>query len=154
MRHFTASGLWFLSDDPTKRVAGTLRYSEKGIHLKLLDGFRDGWVPISEPYPLIHGVASKNPYGEFVTLINCFTTRTRLSSAGISSETIYCNRGIIGDTHLSPEHDEFEALDIQISYLSDWFGRTGMVAAFVPGDVFGLDVHYREPEASPFPCRR
>jgi hypothetical protein len=150
MRHFTASGLWFLGDDPTRRVAGTLHYSDRGILLKLLGDFRGGWTPRSEPYSLIHGVVSKNPYGEFVTLNDCFTTRTKLSSAGIGLETIYCNRGIVGDTHLRPDHDGFDALDITISYLSDWFRRTGVESRTVPGERFGLDVSYRQPESVRF----
>ena len=151
MRYFTASGLWFLGDDPKNRVAGTLRFSRHGLYLTLLGGFRAGWSLKSEPYPLIQGVVSKNPYGEFVTLIDCFTKRTKMSSVGIGSETIYCNRGIAGDSHLPRDYDEFEALDVRISYLDDWFGRTGVTSRFVPGEQFGLDVRYRKPEAIVFP---
>ena len=50
-------------------------------------GFRGGWRPQAESYPLIHGVVSDNPYGGFVTLINGFTKQTKLSSAGIGSES-------------------------------------------------------------------
>src|SRR4051794_5866166 len=107
MKYFKASGLWFLGDAPQNRVAGTLTYSEYGLYLRLLGGFRGGWSPGVETYPLIHGVVSKNPYGEFVILSDCFTKRTKLSSAGIGSETIYCNRGIAGDAHLRPDHAEF-----------------------------------------------
>ena len=151
MKYFTASGLWFLGDDPKNRVAGTLRFSQHGLYLTLLGGFRAGWSPKSEPYPLIHGVVSKNPYGEFVTLIDSFTKRTKMSSVGIGSETIYCDRGIAGDSHLPEEYDEFEALNVRISYLDDWFGRRGVTSQFVPGEQFGLDVRYRKPESVRFP---
>ena len=90
MKNFTASGLWFLDSDPSKRVAGTLRYSDHGLYLKLLGGLRGDWWPKAEGYPVIRGVVERNPYGNFVTLHNAFTKRTRLSSAGIGSETIYC----------------------------------------------------------------
>ena len=146
MKSVKANGLWYLADEPSNKVAGTVHYSARGLHLVLLGGFRGGWTPKSEPYPLIYGVVSKTPYGEFVTLIDCFTKRTRMSSAGISSETVYCNRGIIGDAHLPPHHDEFEALNVTLSYLTDWFGRTGFASQIVPGGEFGLDVSYRKPE--------
>jgi hypothetical protein len=151
MRYFTVSGLWFLGDDPKNRVAGTLRYSGHGLRLRLLGGFRGGWSPKADPYPLIHGVVSRNPYGEFVTLTDCFTKRTRMSSAGIGSETIRCNRGIAGDSHLRPDFDEFEALDVRISYLDDWFGRRGITSQIVPDEGFGLDARYRSPEPVRFP---
>src|SRR3954462_15134546 len=138
MKYFKASGLWFLGDAPQNRVAGTLTYSEHGLSLRLLGGLRGGWSPRIDPYTLIHGVVGKNPYGEFVTLIDCFTKRTRLSSAGIGSETIHCNRGVAGDSHLSPDYDEFQALDVRVSYLDDWFGRKGVSTRLVPGEGFGL----------------
>lgn len=147
MKYFTASGLWFLGDDPENRVAGTLRYSEHGLHLKLMGGFRGGWSPRSEPYPVIHGVVGKNPYGEYVTLIDCFTKRTKLSSAGIGSETIYCTRGIAGESHLPPNHDEYEALDLKLTYLKEWFGRRAVESQIVPGERFAMDIRYRSPES-------
>lgn len=151
MKHFKASGLWFLGDAPQNRVAGTLSYSERGLVLRLLGGFRGGWSPGGQSYPVIYGIVGRNPYGEFVTLSDCFTTRTTLSSAGIGSETIRCNRGIAGDAHLRPDHAEFESLDVGMSYLSDWFGRTGISTESVHGERFGLDVHYRQPEAVHWP---
>src|SRR3954454_18635414 len=108
MTYFRARGLWFLDEDPKNRVAGTLRYSERGIHLNLLGGFTGSWGPQTARYPLIRGVVSKTPYGEFVTLIDCFTRRTKLSSVGTGSETIYCNGGIVGDAHLPPHYDDYE----------------------------------------------
>jgi hypothetical protein len=148
MEHFKARGLWFLDDDPKNRVAGTIRHSKKGLSLTLLGSFRGGWQPSTGTYPLIHGVVSKSPYGEFVTLIDCFTKQTSLTMAGIGSETIYCNRGIFGDTHLPPDHDQFEALDVRLSDLTEWFGRRGIVSERVPCDGdFGLNVRYRKPES-------
>src|SRR4051794_7851101 len=146
MRHFIASGLWFLHDAPANRVAGTLHYSERGLHLKLLGSLRGGWSPKIDPYSLIYGVVSKNPYGEFVTLIDCFTKKNKLSSAGIGSGLIYCNRGILRGKHLPLNHDEFEALNLRLSYLSDWFGRKGITSKFIPGEQFGLEIRYRKPE--------
>jgi ApeA N-terminal domain 1 len=149
MRYFTASGLWFLGDDPKNRVAGTLHYSRQGLYLKLLGVFRGGWRPQVEPYPLIQGVVSKNPFGEYVTLIDCFTERTTLNSAGLGLETVYCNRGIFGDSHLPTDYDEFEALDITISYLTDWFGHGGIISGGDVGSVF--DIRYRMNEPVRFP---
>ena len=113
--------------------------------------FRAGWSLNSESYPLIRGVVSKNPYGEFITLRDCFTTQKRLSSAGIGSETIHCNQGIAGDTHLAADYDEFEILVVKISYLDEWFGRRGFTTDLVPGEGFGLDVRYRKPDSVRFP---
>ena len=151
MKHFTVNGLWFVGDDSKNRVAGVLRYSRNGLHLKLLGVFRDVWSPAFEPYPLIHGIVSKNPHGEYVTLVDCFTKQTTMSSAGISSEIIHCDWGIAGESFLTPDHDDFEALNIRLSYLYDWFGRKGFSSKFVSNEGFQLDVHYRKPDAACFP---
>jgi hypothetical protein len=142
--------MWFLAEAPANRVAGTLHYSERGLHLKLLGSFKEGWTLKPESYSLIHGVVSKNPYGEFVTLIDPFTKQRRLSSSGIGSQTIYCNRGIVGDSHLDPNHDNFAALDFTVTNLGDWFGRRGLSVKLVPGEKLDLEVHYGKPDAIRF----
>lgn len=148
MRYFKVSGLWFLDEAAQNRVPGILSYSKRGLRLRLFGGFTGGWSPGTVPYPLIRGIVGRNSYGgEFVTLIDCFTKSSKLTSAGIGEETIYCNRGIIGDSHLEVNHTGFESIDIGISYLSDWFGRGGIAAEIVPGAEAGLDVHYRTPDA-------
>jgi hypothetical protein len=150
MRDFSANGLWFLDEEPENRVAGTLRYSDRGLQLRLMGGFKEGWTPGSEGYPLIRGVVSKNPYGDFVTLMDCFTTRRNLSSAGIGTETIQGNRAIVGDSHLPPDHAAFEAAEVSLSYLTDWYARTGFIREITQGSGFEVGIRYRKPELTRF----
>ena len=36
MKYFKANGLWYSGDDPSKSVAGSLRYSSSGLRLEVL----------------------------------------------------------------------------------------------------------------------
>lgn len=146
MKYFKASGQWFLDEAPQHRVPGTLTYSKRGLHLRLLGGFKEGWIPTIETYPLIRGVVGGNPYGPFITLSDCFTQQTTFSLPGAGEQVITCNRGIAGETHVDPDHDSFKAISLRISYLSQWFKRTGISTEILPGERYGQEIHYRQPD--------
>jgi ApeA N-terminal domain 1 len=120
MKFFKASGLWFPADEPENRVAGTLRFSESGLQLKLLGGFQGGWSPDVQAYGIIQGVVGDSPYGEFVSLYDCFPTSKSLRSQGIGSETIRCERAYIGDDYLFEEEADIRSISLATSYLYDW----------------------------------
>lgn len=120
MKLFKASGLWFRADEPENQVAGTLRFSESGLQLKLLGGFRGGWSPDVQAYGIIQGVVGDSPYGEFVSLYDCFQTGKSLRSQGIGSETIRCRRAYMGDDYLFEEDAEIRSISLKTSFLYDW----------------------------------
>jgi len=120
MKLFRASGLWFRADEPENRVAGTLRFSESGLRLKLLGGFQGGWSPDAQWYGIIQGVVGNSPYGEFVSLYDCFQTSKSLGSQGIGSETIRCGRAYMGDDYLFEEDAEIRSISLTTSFLYDW----------------------------------
>jgi len=120
MKLFKASGLWFRADEPENRVAGTLRFSESGLQLKLLGGFQWGWSPDVQAYGIIQGVVGDSPYGEFVSLYDSFQTSKSLRSQGIGSEIIRCERAYIGDDYLFEEEADIRSISLATSYLYDW----------------------------------
>lgn len=120
MKFFKASGLWFPADEPENRVAGTLRFSESGLQLKLLGGFQGGWSPGVQAYGIIQGVVSDSPYGEFVSLYDCFQRSKSVRSQGIGSEIIQCGRAYMGDDYLFEEDAEIRSISIKTSFLYDW----------------------------------
>jgi len=120
MKFFKASGLWFPADEPGNRVAGTLRFSESGLQLKLLGGFQGGWSPDIQAYGIIQGVVGDSPYGEFVSLYDCFQTSKSLRSQGIGSETIRCGRAYMGDDYLFVEQADIHSINLETTYLYDW----------------------------------
>ncbi|HWE38784.1 MAG TPA: hypothetical protein VG406_19705, partial [Isosphaeraceae bacterium] len=126
MKYFEASGLWYPSDDPANAVGGTLKFNVTGLQLFLLGSFRQGWSPRPEPYPFIYGVVGDSPYGTFVTLIDCFRTGQKFNSVGATSESIRCNRAVVGNCHLPEEGSRFGSLELDFSYLNEWVGPGGI----------------------------
>ena len=121
MKHFESSGLWSVAADMSNTVGGTLRYDSEGLNLKLIGSFGEGWSAELDRYPIIRGVIDENPYGTFVTLIDCLRKRSRFNVAGVMSETIRCGRATIGTRHLPDGMFQFETLVVQFSY----FARLG-----------------------------
>ncbi len=126
MQHFESAGLWSLEGDFSHSVGGTLILNDEGLRLELLGGFSSDWIAGVERYPNIHGVVGGNPYGVYVTLIDCIRQRTNYNMAGVMSETIRCGRAIIGATHLQEQPFRFDILEIMFSHLKDWVGVTGI----------------------------
>jgi len=120
MKFFKASGLWFPADEPENRVAGSLRFSESGLNLKLLGGFKGGWSPDVQTYGIIQGVVGDSTYGEFVTLYDGFQTSKSIRSQGIGSETIRCGRAYMGDDYLIDEETGVDSIGLTTTYLYDW----------------------------------
>jgi ApeA N-terminal domain 1 len=148
MKHFQSSGLWFPGDDSANAVGGILNYDSKGLNLKLLGSFREGWSAGQERYPTIRGVVDENPYGTFITLLDCIATRSRISMPGITSETIRCGRAVAGISHLPDEPTHFETLEVSFSYLADWVGQSGIKFQVTPN--IGYNVAYTDPETMTF----
>jgi ApeA N-terminal domain 1 len=149
MKHFKSSGLWFPGEDSANAVGGTLHYDSDGLSLKLLGSFREGWSAGQERYPAIRGVVDENPYGTFITLLDCIRIHSRISAPGITSETIRCGRAVIGISHLPDEPSRFETLEVSFSYLTDWVGQTGIRFQVTPD--FSYTVVYADPEMRSFP---
>lgn len=149
MKHFEASGLWSTGDEPSRQVAGTLRYTKDGLILDLIGTFSEGWTAGgSDSYDRILGVVGDCPHGARVTLIDAFTTRKRLSFAGGSAEKIYANFSLIGASHVDDDSTPFESIDLTFSYLNDWlaFGRVETNRPVGTEAAFDFSIQYRRPE--------
>lgn len=151
MRYFKATGLWSTSEDAKHPIAGTLRFSATGLRLLLIGNFKSGWSPrVGTSYPTIHGVVGKSPYGDFVTLYNCFTQQTTMNMVAVGSETIACQRAIVGDDHPPPGDADYESLDLRFTYLDSWIGWRNIRTRWQPGDGSEVVLSYTRPELIPF----
>ena len=130
-------------------VGGKLHYDSEGLNLKLMGSFREGWSAGAERLPTIRGVVDEGPYGTFVTLFECLRTHSHISIPGITFETIRCGKATIGSTHLPDGPLHFETLEVFLSYLNDWVGRTGIAFEVLEGT--GYSVDYKHPETLSFP---
>ena len=148
MKHFESSGLWSPKDDMSHAVAGTLTYDSKGLTLKLSGSFSEGWTGRVERYPIIRGVVDENPYGTFVTLIDCLRKESHFNMARVSSETIWCSRAAIGTSLLPDEMCHFEKLIVRFSYLNEWVGKSGIKFEAIEGT--GYSINFTKPDIPRF----
>ena len=158
---FKVSGEWFLPDNPNRRIAGTLSYSEGQIELDLNERFAPlrGTIRIGDApqiYPLIHGITRK---GEATTLVDSWSNGGdfNLGSGGvIETERLISARLILG-AHITAETTYPEA-KFQIPGLQIWLSRkifdssfsrdeTGQFTATYHAVGFSEEVSVREIDA-------
>ncbi len=151
MKYFESSGLWYPADDSSSAVGGTLHFTAEGLRLRLLGSFRPGWAPSKERYPVIRGVMGENPYGTFVTLLDCLRSNTKINMAGITSESITSNMAVIGRSHLPAAPIRFKTAGLRFSYLNHWVGRDAIESDMVHGEPLGFVIRYQKPPAIPMP---
>jgi len=151
MKHFEARGLWYPTDDKENAVGGTLTFDKDGLHLVLLGSFRQGWSTDVERYPIIHGVVDNSPYGAYATMIDCFRSNTNFNMAGVTSERIYCKKGVVGNFYLPEGTTYFESLELDYTYLTEWVEYGGMTVERKLATDNTYTVTYRKPNDVEFP---
>lgn len=147
MKFFKVDGQWSIDENEKKQMAGTLTFSKKGLRLKLLGSFRKGWSPTAgSTYPSIRGIVEKNPFGNFVTLYDCFTNSTSFNNVGIGSESIRANRAILSDDHPPHGPQLFESLSVRFTHLADWVGWNNFHVEWRTDGKLGVSIQYTKPE--------
>jgi hypothetical protein len=138
MEPFECSGVWWVADDPSARVAGVLRFAhEDGLVLNLLGTLGGGGGPVgAKTYAVILGSAYDSPFGQPVTLTGCRQTRYTIGSSGLSTEAYRAERAFFGGHLTTPEDFRFSNCNLGISGLSEWAAhRTGFRLEYgEPGD--------------------
>ncbi len=148
MEYFDSVGIWYLPEEPSKEVSGTLRYSEEGILLSLMGSFSESWFFGSEHFPVIHGEVNRSPYGKYVTLYNSYMKSRSMGTSRTATEVIFSNLAIIGDSHLPLASDDFGTVQISITDLRDWLGWRGIQQqTFAKGSTNEFSVAYKLPKA-------
>jgi hypothetical protein len=125
MGPFECSGIWWVPDKPSDRVAGTLRFShEEGLVLDLLGALGDtgGFAGFggSKAYPIVLGTAYDCPHGQSVTLTGCRQVRITAGAAGYTTEAYYVERGFFGHHLTSPNDFLFSNCYLATNGLSAW----------------------------------
>jgi len=152
IKAFGCNGIWWLPENPSERVAGTLCFSDDdGIDLSLAGVFGEPAPGIAEKYvPIILGLVWDYPLGKLVTLKGCRVHRFHLGSPGIGREVYFADRLFVG-SHIEREEDfSFSHLSVSLSGLSDWAGvLTGLSQQFIPVGKEGrkkFEIRWQSPE--------
>ena len=108
MQTFDCQGIWWLPENPSNRIAGTLRFSdEKGVDLSLAGVFgKQITTPETTEIPILLGQVWGCSLGEIVTLKACQLQASHISSRVIAREEYFAERLFIG-SHLEREEDFF-----------------------------------------------
>jgi len=152
VKEFEAIGLWHLPADPSREVAGTLRYSdEEGLRLSLTGTFRESpgfsASETGKKYPVVYGVVNDSPFGTVFTLLDCFETASTLRMPGLTTQTIRANRAYVSRCFVA-EDARFDAMRISFSHLYEWLNKRGMKAdeARAAQSKFDLTLEYHNPD--------
>lgn len=139
-------GLWWLPDNPDKRIPGTLRYDGQGS-LSLIGEFEDylclktatGGIIISNEalrWDVIHGVCEQLE----ITLLNCaLPSDTQFfymlgKGKGTETQTMTAEIAIIG-AHISGMDDaEFTAVEVSVEGLGFWAASSAFMGPLGASD--------------------
>ena len=152
MQEFQCNGIWWLPQNPSDKVVGTLHFSDDtggdlslaGVLGELTERFEEKRLPI------ILGLAWDCPLGKLVTLRDCPVKSTQFGVPGITREQYYAERLFFG-SHLTKEEDfSFSELEVALSGLSSWADDlTGLARSHVPGGNGrhgGFEIRWLPPE--------
>jgi hypothetical protein len=152
MKTFDCPGIWWLPEDSSKKVAGTLRFSdEKGVDLSLAGVFAESSTTLEkDKIPIVLGQIWDCALGETATLTGCQLRASHFGSHAIPREEYSAERLFIG-SHMETEGDfSFSKLSIQLSGLPSWANTLrGLSIHHIPADEArrrGFEIRWLLPE--------
>jgi hypothetical protein len=152
MQSFDCNGIWWLPQSPSKRVAGTLRFSaEKGVDLSLSGAFADQPTTLQDrEIPIVLGQIWDCSLGEVVTLKRCRLKASHFGSRTIAREEYFADLLFIGMQAEREEDFFFSKMSIQLSGLPSWAHTlSGLGYRQVPGGEEGrgrFEVFWQPPK--------
>ncbi len=152
MQTFDCQGIWWLPENPSNKIAGTLRFSdEKGVELSLAGTFGEPLTTLEKRnIPILLGQVWDCALGEIVTLKACQLQASHISSRVIAREEYFAERLFIG-SHLEKEEDFlFSKMSIQLSGLPSWANSLrGLSHSRIPADEVhrsGFEIRWLPPK--------
>src|SRR4051812_1632970 len=146
MRDFNCNGIWWLPENPSDQVAGTLHFSDDSfVELSLLGTLGEPTASLEQKtVPVILGLVWDCPLGREVTLKDCLIKSFESGSHLPSREDYFADRMFVG-SHLEKEVDfSFSGLSIMLSGLSSWASTlSGLGHEGSPK----FEIRFRQPES-------
>lgn len=122
MQSFQATGLWYLSSDPDRLIAGTLDFSREGGLRLRLSGTLSESSTLNNPdrYEAVYGVLESSPLGRFVLATGCLRVKYSMSMPGYSTEELAPTIAFVSSRPLETETIEARSAEIRLSGLDEW----------------------------------
>jgi hypothetical protein len=122
MREFECEGVWWLPEESSARVGGTLRFShEEGAVLSLLGTLGESaGMLLRKEHPIILGSAYDPAPSQEITLKRCRIKGQTVGVPGFTRETYLAERVFAGAHLVEQEDFLFTSCGLSISGLSAW----------------------------------
>lgn len=121
---YREQGIWWLPDNPSDEVAGTLTFNQdEGALLALVGMFgtiKQGLAFNREDIPVVHGVTMK---GKRITLLRCMRKSGTFNFPGVPQET-YKAMWLLSGYHASgSEECLYASSDLRFDGIEQWLGH-------------------------------
>jgi hypothetical protein len=153
MESFERNGLWWLPEDETKKVAGTLTFTaEDGLRFRTIGGFDEEPFSMSqEDRPVILGISEDR---QLVTLVQCLFTSSNFGVPGYQSLHMKPQWAYIGLLRDDPVELVFDSMLIEYANLQAWAGLAPLnaQAESINEGVTRFEVTFDKPPPIAFPA--
>ena len=123
---FETSGEWYLLENPSNKIAGSLNYSPERTELHLLESFKPLRGPIrfgetDQAYPVVHGITRE---GEAMTLLNAQRARwyIKFGTGGLRQPELLVSSLLVIGAHLPPDFS-YPEMSFRVPGLQIWLSR-------------------------------
>ncbi|MGA2915832.1 MAG: HEPN domain-containing protein [Sedimentisphaerales bacterium] len=151
--NFEYKGMWWLPENPERKVAGILSVQNRDIKLDLFDSLkrsnlRDYLSSGNEVFSpkIIQGITDN---GKPCTLLNTFLANRNDNSSGVCNESYVVNFLLVGKLYNLTDEIKFSSVSINYTYLEEWLGyqpfkinynEKPLTAKFEPPVFFEFDI--------------
>lgn len=124
MEEFEYAGIWWLPENPDKKISGTLKFHPvEGANLELIGSFKgiEDLNTVLQP-DIISGITSNS---KIITLYKCYESPSHMSVPGFLRSSFIASMVFLG-YHFEKEEDIiFDSLALNYSHLEEWARITG-----------------------------
>lgn len=148
MEEFEHHGIWWLPEQPDKKVSGTLKFHPVGdTSLELIGSFKDVTeLNVFQQPNIILGLTSD---GKKVTLYECYESKSSLSMPGFLKTSFIVSVVFLGHHFERKENIVFDSLSLNYSHLDEWVGISGFQQKLdtnSEGHLSRLEISYSYPQ--------
>ena len=124
MEEFEYNGLWWLPENPDKKISGTLKFHPvEGANLELIGSFKgiEDLNTVLQP-DIISGITSN---GKIITLYLCYESQSHVRVPGFLMSSFIVRMVFLGYHFEKAEDIVFDSLSLNYSHLEEWARITG-----------------------------
>lgn len=127
---YKKSGYFWLPDNESKKIPGTLTISDGGdIELEVVGLFDESIKALNGEDDLSRIIGHVEKDG-LITLDNCFYKKKNFAFGGISKSLVHVNRALSGVAYEKDEKVTFNTVSFSVEGLNEWLGISGIAVSY------------------------